>query len=801
MKTIHLTLLFITLCSISYSQTKIYYDENLLKIESLESSTFFEIDEVLFESKTKNKFSGIINKAELMFHIDNGQVQRIENYQSTTYDLMQGELVFGKEFYEKKWFDDLGRLIIKCSFKSRDLLPYQSIFKYDHRNFGSQNDYERFIRYFEPTKVKTYEPNTNRELLCEFNDHRPVKGEFFYRNTLSKYENGTIIQESFYKNNTKELELIEILNYKAAFYYDKIITKKTTFYQGEMYELNYLDGKKNTGSIYEFNEISTYENGTIHGPYALFSYENNRLTETGSKWYGNKHGEIVFYSEEGEQTGCIYNFGEPIEGTVFEGKTEFNYLKGKFHGVNIYDNSNHAVTYSQGLREGLETFIKGDSIFSGVNKNNEHYSGDFINSRTMNVEHYSNGKKDGVFIQYYEDVYCVIDKIVEGTQIWQKTTSLDRDSILAEIVFKNGRPFSGKLASIEDRVFLILTPFVKGSVHGDKVKYKRNNGELIEVGKSTYSKGKVNGYYTDQLYFWSDYYIDISGVFKNGKPDEGEFLTINESRVLKVVSNFKNGVKNGGESYYGRYLRLSIKVLEYIDGTPVSGEYLEYCEKTSSIAHKNYYVHKLKNKVRVETQIDTRTILYEKNKLLLSFYDSYGIDGLEWQIDYTDNTKQIGSIMFYLKQKELGKFSFNKGEIIDGYLENTTESNKIIQTIENNKLLTRIYPLHTHAIYTETEDSNVFENKVIDYTCFQSFYYNQLICGNGSYSKKVVFNGEVVATMNVNNGYHNGFSVDLMFSDDGYCSITLYKDDHVITRVQKVKFEDIAITIKKIQAY
>ena len=782
--------------------------------------------EQIFYDKDGNIFSKAIYKDGKIYegkikdyrsenYYEKGELMKVIEYQDYDFKIKKSEIYYiNGDDSQRKWYDDKGKLIAECDFVEGR--PYNGVEYYSYHNKytpyinGVKHGIEKILddenktiketRYSLDTivDVVSFLPNTNEKLLCTYKNGDPFNGEEFdYR--ANTYKNGSIIKEQFYVRDYKNDKLI--LNNIYTFEDDSYNVSHQTSFKGNIrYELVYKDGSPFEGTIYDDQgKLVEYKNATENGTYFYYQ-EDTILIEKGMFVDGKKDGIINYAPVDEKPFTCIYKDGKPFEGTALEYTNKNQYKNGLKNGIceTKYPYVS-TTTYVDGKKEGAFFVIVNGFNFGGEYKNDEPYTGAFLNEDGFEtkymIEHYNKGKKDGIFSDYINDYGVLTEMNYEaGVITWQKSILTRKDSVIAYADFKDGKITNGKIVSRHDIDRLKISPYKNGKLSGIENFYTYSYKIFLkDYGYTTYKNGLKNGKYS------KSYEIDydekkVVGTYKNGKPFNGDFVTLDSE--LEIISKYKRGLKHGVETYLGDDYGSDKKKTEliYNKGKIVEGQKLEPIE---ALYHE-FYIHHYKNGEKEKIEIPASSgssFMIAKGNNLRYLYENLIID-----VNYSNPEKTSGTIVYTENEIKIGKFEIENGSIISGdiNIKHPDDGFFLTQELVNNKLISKIFSTDLKLYYQYTSNA-IMKIDSFDHTSLKHIK-SGLEPGKNDITFTIHKEEKIISELTIEgNKIKSGIMVRFPdFWNENY-TISYVKDFKFGIDVENIKYEDLEKEIEKLK--
>ncbi|WP_306353510.1 toxin-antitoxin system YwqK family antitoxin [Flavobacterium sp. '19STA2R22 D10 B1'] len=595
---------------------------------------------------------------------------------------------------------------IRSISKYKNNLPEQSILYYKNGKVKSEESIS------DVTRTTLYYDNTGKQIgkLTEtkgdYESYYPQDGNqitFDY-----SLDNDNFI---LYNNEYAGGKMI-----KSLYYTNTGILQKAIHYDENQYvtlEENF-DEKGNIASTLSYNpETNLPMNGTSISDMGIVTYKDGKKIEEKITYKNGK----IFKSQKGETA-------------------QFFDRKGKLMStLTMYDKYNYG------------TF---DSPFTGT----DYYFSD-------DILYTANKYEKGTLIQTITYNPAITDKLVT-----QNLSKFDPNGMLIEetTYFQNG----AKKTEIKYEKY---SP-AKGTYYNDKGKllstydFAKNTGteygyfdgtdsiEHIKTAKNgviTYEKKYISDYsystyentykllseidYTKKGTFYDHNGTTYTATYKDGKPLDGKTITVDYT--YKTVSNFKNGMLDGEQLYYGYYTNALDKKVNYVNGTlqgiteiytegvlaqqipyengMVNGNVLYFDLTGKNISSLEYANNEIQNGTTTEFETSstvnfrqsdykngklTESRIYINNKIvqqqILESDETYNVANFyengKPKFKYKTNADLLHGKVQYFDEKGKKQYEaeFNKGSLVDGeiwltnstnyYLESTANYIKIIKT-------------------------------------------------------------------------------------------------------------------------
>ncbi|WP_324028200.1 hypothetical protein QSV08_09795 [Maribacter sp. BPC-D8] len=411
-----------------------------------------------------------------------------------------------------------------------------------------------------------------------------------------------------------------------------------------------------------------YVNGNIkEGMLATF-FINNEDDAIGLEGYmhfenGKMKGEYATFLSDGTLFSKVeYKDDKPFAGTVFNYTSLQNYTNGKLEGEEI--------GYSR----------KKVEVTRGINKDGEHWNGQFVDYYENSISSYKEGSLEGKQTSFYSDNLEQVkayDHILNNDKNDESAYYLKDGKELAKGIYKDHKPWNG---TFYDQYNLLFSSFKDGKKHGIFAQYN-SNGEILE--QQEYENDLLTGIvkskgYREQI---------CECIYKKGEPYSGEVceaysVTQYEKGSTIKIENYERNYENDSivftdeTSYENGIISAQTVVDEdktyaiiFKDGLPYNGvHYISYTKEMTT------YKNGIKEGVFIEQDEDNRDL---------------SVGG------FHKNNERHGSIEFY--EKDLEKKTtciYKKGKPIKGTVIHdhtfTTYKNGLKQGIEKEITQTEI---------------------------------------------------------------------------------------------------------------
>ncbi|WP_405398320.1 hypothetical protein [Maribacter sp. Asnod2-G09] len=459
---------------------------------------------------------------------------------------------------------------------------------------------------------------------CCFNGYIPIYKEGKHIGQQMFYENSDqLAQEKLQQNDSIDITI----------YFDK---KGKKIGRNEYVNRNIKNGMLATFFINKeddaigLEDYMHFKNGKLYGEYATFSDDGTLFSK-------------VDYKDD-----------RPYNGTVFSYSNLKTYVNGKLEGKEIgYSRNKVAIT-------------------KGINKDGEHWEGEFVDNYENIISSYKEGSLDGKQTTFYSDSLKQV-KAYEHIQNHDKNGEsayfLKDGKEYAKGIYKDHKPWNG---TFYNPYSLFFSSYKDGKKHGSFIQYN-SEGEIEE--QQEYENDLLTGKVYSNL-------IDgdiCECIYKKGEPYTGQVCnnytrTHYENGLTVKIDDFKFDYENdsivfiGDTSYENGIISAQTVVAEdktyaitFKDGLPYNGvHYISYTKEMTT------YKNGIKEGVFIEQDEDNRDL---------------SVGG------FHKNNERHGSIEFY--EKDLDKKTtciYKKGKPIKGTVINdhtsTTYKNGLKQGIE-----------------------------------------------------------------------------------------------------------------------
>ena len=794
--------------------------------------------EILYQGTYKDgkPFDGYFFDNHIMTAMENGEIiaeVAVDKDLNTTYELSykNGKPFEGtKQEYRKLKTYKNGKLVETKLFYDYDLKGVKTITTYANKTSKSISYDKKGVKIAElfidengkkngleiDGKTRNFYKNdtiiwvekkdftTDYKMLhCDYKDGKPFNGvKLDYQDKLF-YKNGELIKRVYCRLNydTEKYYITKIETLK-----DDQIQTRTTYKNGKEYTITFKEYSPYNGVFYDSynNEISTYRDGKKEGLYTR--YNNNEITKDASKdksdelieqgQYKNdkKEGEIIYFpNNPNKKTTCIFKNDLPINGIVSNNDNEvIRYKNGLKNGDCTERNEGYLTTstYVNGKKEGKSTTIIDGKTYTGIYKNDKEYSGSFwVNNA---IEHYKNGKKEGEFTTALN--YLILQKLTyKAGKIIAEKTFLFNNKPFEEGLYKKNKPYNGTFINYDKslRNDQIIS-YKKGKIVSQKIVVFNEDATYATTDTSdnakesyytvlesySYKNGKKEGtYYNKNKDKLLNDKTEITGIYKKGRPYSGEFST-SQKYGLKILSTYKNGLKNGLEYYETSY---GVKdSLNYSNGKITNGVQLELLEGSyGGYYFKHYYKDGIKEKtlVNMDTKItyqkDGFTLIYEDGKVLV-------------------NTKEKNIMYYNIKNEKIGVLNYEDGKLISGKVTFTIpKSDKLEQIsteVKNNRLITKMLPNKKFKMYFKMVENTTIP-KNLSYKDFlllkRAFVYS-----NDTEMQQYLLDDTLLANATMNTKDLTGTLVTFKETDNKILYKIEYKKDKKTQMFRNLTFEE-----------
>ncbi|MBW1296895.1 toxin-antitoxin system YwqK family antitoxin [Aquimarina litoralis] len=409
-------------------------------------------------------------------------------------------------------------------------------------------------------EIINYDESGKETSRLQYKGYQPYEGIFKQKNRELVYKEGVIIKETeFYPQSNNKFSVFEN---GIITYFDK---KDNLIGEVISSSKDFLNPEKGTGFSIDYK-------GRI---ISKVQYVNNKATYEKKFKYFDKDSSKVGIEER-------YHDGYYLVKQIYyyhnvqKKRSVLSYRNGNKDKVIFYDRKgNETGRYDYNLKSGtLLTYFYDTDI---IRKYKEEDNGTIVRSKKYDKKHNPNAFNN------YE--YVLIEDIDVNNKATYYTENGD---IVAELLFKNKKPFSG---TAYDHKTLKYYAFANGEKNG---LYKRlqNNGMILEKG---------------------NYVNDVK---------EGAFVSFDYSGNKIKVSNYKNDMLEGTSTYYDRNGK-AISSLTYSKDIPVEGKEIKGDEE---IFYKNGNISKIiktNNDGITETSYNTEksqnVVIYDSQRKLKKY--------------------------------------------------------------------------------------------------------------------------------------------------------------------------------------
>lgn len=534
---------------------------------------------------------------------------------------------------------------------------------YDHNN-----EIEKLITYknglLEGKKI-TRNPATHEQHMCIYKNDKPYEGEIASTYSVKKFKEGKNRKTSFYDLDTGALEKEEFYSEKE-FITDSIIT----YENNKKYKITYKDGFPYEGIDYDFNDLKTYRNGEVTGPFVL---HRTPYLVVGNYKKFEFDGEILFIKQK-DTLKCTYINGAPLDGVdALNGYIE--YKNGKKEGL-FSKNLNYAVYdsltvyYKKDIPVGEINYYKeGEKIASGTYKEGAPYNGTFFENDKTNSDNKTVYKQGIVLEKEVNDIYNNYKKIslYKNNELSEEYVyKYNSNELMFSLEFKQGRPFSGDYFRKDPHSNLfVVTHFENGKKSGLETYTKRRHREKKQR-QYTYKNGVLNG---KSSYF--DAKETIEGYYQKGKPYDGNLVTLN-AKFMSIDQYHKGTIQQSSFFNFNHYSgkKDSISSLTYRKGKPYHGLLPFIIQKNEKKPlNDKIIIKEYKRGTHIGTYINPYLKEFKSSPYILHLKekDSLPADNNEgFVIEYNDAKKHSGQATYYdSENKKTGYIRFQNHKIVE----------------------------------------------------------------------------------------------------------------------------------------
>ncbi len=760
----------------------------------------------------------------------------------------KGELIEKKEFYDYKhqniktistfdgekstvqWYDKQGNLLgIGTEVNNRPFdglhLNYRKLSYYKEGKLdGIEKEFITADREILSTKtlyqndsivwVKSRMPFKEDFFHCDYKNMLPFSGVEFKYSAETHYKDGKKIKQTTYRKNPKtdKLAINFITFYDPKATYDTVV--KEIFYKnGKEYSLIYKNNMPYSGTLWRgVDRLETYKDGKREGVYRV--YEGDKIIEEGNH-VNDKIQGMVHYTPitrnsfmSDTPTSCNFDKGNPIDGTVSHPREITTYKDGKKYGLHTayYYATGFTVrkiTYKNGLKEGnSSTSINGEKVAEGIYKNDKAHSGSFYNLKTSKIETFLDGKKHGLFVEEFNYQITQTKKYDKGELLTEKTIIIDTDSILGKGFYKNNKPYQGTFfQKLKDYNKFLIEPYEKGKKQGIARVLFIDHKDVQTVSSTTYKKGKKHGAVQDSyLDDISLQKIKVKGIYKNDKRYSGTFITKRTDELL-VISNYKNGKKEGVEKYITKSDTYN---LLYKNDKIVEGVRLEFIkEKYRHKLLKHYYSNGLKTKTTFRRG---EYITYNENGFVID-NAQMGLRHLKVAVEFADTKKTAGNIEYFKNNKPIGGFQFKNGELLSGQLKIKNDNKELfthfLTEVKELSIEMKLYPKTKVGLLNKIIVPNKIPKK-ISYKDSELIMSGFIDMSGPAFNIKIeqyLLDGTLLTTALFIDGKRIGTFIEFKENYEGKIIYTIRYKDKTDARktIDNLSFDDLLKELKKLE--
>ena len=364
-----------------------------------------------------------------------------------------------------------------------------------------------------------------------------------------------------------------------------------------------------------------YINGNIKNGMLATFFINKEDDALGLEDYmhfknGKLNGEYATFSDDGKLFSKVdYKDDQPYNGTVFNYSNLKTYVNGKLEGEEI--------GYSR----------KKEAITRGINKDGEHWDGEFVDSYENKISSYKEGRLDGKQTSFYSDNLEQVksyEHIKNNDKNGESAYYLQDGKEVAKGIHKDHKPWNG---TFYNPYSLSFSSFKDGKKHGMFTQYNYE-GEVVE--QQAYENDLLTGKVKSNL-------IDgdiCECIYKKGNPYTGQVCdnytkTHYEKGLIVKIDNFNFDYKNdtlvftGNTTYENGIVSAQSIIakgktyaLTFKNELPYNGvHYVAYSEEITT------YKNGIKEGVFLEQDENNRDLtisgIYKKNQRhgLIEFYE------------------------------------------------------------------------------------------------------------------------------------------------------------------------------------
>jgi len=767
----------------------------------------------------------------------------------------KGEIIKRKDFYDAKkqqlkkittcsndvcaieWYNRQGKFLGTATSKKNSItdgleLAYNKLIFYKNgMKNGIQKEYKSELLneliaealYKNDTIVwtKTKEPKSDTFYHCDYKNNEPYQGIEYasdYKNT-KYYENGELIKEVAYIKDKKTKELtVQLIRFYDTLSKYKSVRKEIQYVHGKEYMVTYKNDLPYNGMSWYLNNLFTYKNGKKEGSYQVYDADKKVVVEAGNYVNNQIQGKVTYTPIETHKYSfikhkpsiCEFVDDKPYNGTVSTKTETTHYKNGKKQGLcseyfSVYTNIlARKITYKNDKKEGEESvYLIHNKILKGINKDDKPFSGEFYNLKNNVIETYVEGKKQGQFIVFNDYKLMQTQQYDKGELLSEKTINLiENDSIIGEGMYKNNKPYQGIFVSKQEGYQkYVVTSYKKGVKEGiEKLIHVDYRGIEI-LTSTTYKNGKKDGAYKSNYYF-SNKRRHISGVYKNNKPFNGEFVT-NNDEYFHIISRFTEGLKEGYETYY---FKGKTDSLLYKMEKPIEGIQYELAKKTYT---KNILKHHYKNGKKYKTVLRDGTEITYTNTgftiINIKHYYKTGYDKID--VLFKNKKQTSGTISYYVENTNIGNFEFKDGILLKGKMAYDANIDKRINgfeiVVQENTIKTTLKAYKKFKIYTVLFLTNKIPTKItyLDYQLLLDGLMDLSDKDPNIKVKQYLLDDTLIAEVSNNNKKKSGVFVNFNERDGNI----VYRIDYYKKGVDKpiklkgLNFEEMLAALKKIK--
>ncbi len=470
-----------------------------------------------------------------------------------------------------------GKKWLKGTYKNRR--KYQG-------EFLEETIKSRFKNGIQTEKIK-YDKDFNIVAKLTYKNNKPYQGTEYDHTRITTYNNGQLqTRKDYYDYKLKQLK-------KETNCVNKTCTVKWYNKQGGL--LGKSVGKNNTiidGLIIYHNKLTNYSNGRKEG--VEKEYKTDSLNELVAQTL-YKNDTIIWKKTKiplaDDFFHCDYKDNKPYQGAEYTYKRESHYEKGKLTKKISYREIKKSNDLTIDLIQFYDTTARREAVnkeikyvngkeYTIIYKNHAPYNG--ISWRLNVLYTYENGKKEGIYQIYTDDINVVveegnyIDDKIQGTVKYtpipnKKYPFLETKPTVCEFI--DNKPFNGTISTLKE-----TSTYVNGKKQGVCLEYY-SIYEKILLRKISYTnsikEGKEITYLIDNQ--------KIEGINKEDKPFSGSFYNLKKNTIETYIEGKKHGL-------FTTFNDHTIKQAQEFDKGKLLSEKTWYIKKkTDSLIGKGYY--------------------------------------------------------------------------------------------------------------------------------------------------------------------------------------------------------------------